>query len=269
MLGYVFALLVGLSLGVLGGGGSALTVPIFVYVMGFPAKQAIAMSLPVVGATSLAGAVGHWRAGNFDLRAGLIFGALAMVGARVGAALASRVSGATQLTVLGIVMIVAALLMLRRREAREAATAFRRERAHAAMRTAAIAVVGLGVGVLTGLVGIGGGFLFVPALVLLGRLNVKVAIGTSLFVIAASTVAGYLGYRGQVQVPWAVVATFTAVALVGLVTGTRLVPRLSSQALRRLFAYFLILMAAFILYQNRGVLTHPAGTLRPSTSGTR
>jgi uncharacterized membrane protein YfcA len=269
MLGYVFALLVGLSLGVLGGGGSVLTVPIFVYVMGFPAKQAIAMSLPVVGATSLAGAVGHWRTGNFDLRAGLIFGALAMVGARVGAALASRVSGALQLTLLGLVMIVAAVLMLRRREAEETSTPAPSRRVRGAARTAAVAGVGLGVGVLTGLVGVGGGFLFVPALVLLGRLNVKVAIGTSLFVIAASTVAGFLGYRGHVRVPWSVVATFTAVALVGLVSGTRLVPRLSSQALRRLFAYFLIVMAAFILYQNRGVLTQPAGTLRPSTSGSR
>jgi uncharacterized protein len=268
MLGYVFALLVGLSLGVLGGGGSILTVPIFVYAMGFPAKQAIAMSLPVVGATSLAGAIGHWRAGNFDLRAALTFGALAMIGARVGAALASRLSGAAQLSLLGIVMVLAAVIMLRRRET-EDADIRSSKRAYGAARTVAIAGVGLGVGVLTGLVGIGGGFLFVPALVLLGRLNVKVAIGTSLFVIAASTVAGYLGYRGQVRVPWAVVATFTAVALVGLVTGTRLVPRLSSQALRRLFAYFLIVMAAFILYQNRGVLTHPAGTIRPSTSGTR
>ena len=268
MLGYVFALLVGLSLGVLGGGGSILTVPIFVYAMGFPAKQAIAMSLPVVGATSLAGAIGHWRAGNFDLRTALTFGALAMMGARLGAALASRLSGAAQLSLLGIVMLVAAALMLRRRETEEPGLSSSR-RVHGAARTAALAGVGLGVGVLTGLVGIGGGFLFVPALVLLGRLNVKVAIGTSLFVIAASTAAGYLGYRGQVRMPWSVVATFTAVALVGLVAGTRLVARLSSQALRRLFAYFLILMAAFILYQNRGILTDPAGTLRPTSSGTR
>src|SRR3954470_23526129 len=105
MLGYLLAVAIGLSLAMMGGGGSILTVPIFVYVMHFEPKQAIAMSLPVVGATSLAGAINHWRDGNLDLRAALTFGVLAMGGAFLGARLAAHVSGIVQLTLLGLVMI--------------------------------------------------------------------------------------------------------------------------------------------------------------------
>jgi uncharacterized membrane protein YfcA len=269
MLGYALAFLIGLSLGVLGGGGSILTVPIFVYVMGYPAKQAIAMSLPVVGATSLLGAVGHWRAGNFDVRAALMFGAFAMVGAQLGALAAARLAGVIQLSLLAVVMVVAAIFMLRPRPGDAGVRAPATGTGERLAAFAATAGVGLGVGVLTGLVGIGGGFLFVPALVLFGHLAVKTAIGTSLFVIAASTAAAYLGYRTQVRVPWDVIIVFTSIALVGLVVGTRLVRRLSPQALRRLFAYFLFLMAAFILYQNRGVLADPGAALRPSNAGAR
>ena len=267
MLGYALALLIGLSLGVLGGGGSILTVPIFVYVMGFPAKQAIAMSLPVVGVTSFFGAIGHWRAGNFDVRAAALFGSLSVVGAHFGALLAARLSGVVQLSILGVVMLVSAILMLRPRPDEAMPTEhFELSTKRRALSLVAIAAVGLGVGVLTGLVGIGGGFLFVPALVLLGRLSVKTAVGTSLFVIGLSTASGFLSYRGQVDVPWRVIAAFTAIALIGLALGTRVSRRLSPEALRRLFAYFLFLMAAYILYQNRDVLVRASAAIRPSSS---
>jgi uncharacterized membrane protein YfcA len=271
MLGYLLAALIGLSLAIMGGGGSILTVPIFVYVMHFEPKTAIAMSLPVVGVTSLAGAVNHWREGNFDLRAALTFGVLAMTGAYVGARLAANVSGIVQLTLLGLVMIASALLMLRRPvrgpgvepgAAEEATT-----RHALSARMLPVAIVGLSVGMLTGIVGIGGGFLFVPALVLLARLPMKTAVGTSLLVIALNTAAGSLGYRGQVDVPWHVVLVFTAIAIVGIVLGTRVVRHVSQLALRRAFAYFLFAMAAFILYQNRAVLADPAGALRPANIG--
>src|SRR4030095_4264910 len=112
-IGYALAAVIGLSLGILGGGGSILTVPIFVYAMGYAPKVAIAMSLPVVGVTSLVGAIGHWRAGTSDLRAALTFGPIAMVGALVAAKLSMHVAGLVQLTLLGIIMIVAAVVMLR------------------------------------------------------------------------------------------------------------------------------------------------------------
>jgi len=129
--------------------------------------------------------------------------------------------------------------------------------------------LGLGVGILTGLVGTGGGFLFVPALVLLARLPMKTAVGTSLFVITLSTAAGAFGYRGQAAVPWGVVALFTLIAIVGIFIGTRLLRFVSQQALRRAFAYFLFGMAGFVLYQNRAVIAHPFAALRPSSAGAR
>jgi uncharacterized membrane protein YfcA len=260
--GFALAALIGLSLGILGGGGSILTVPIFVFVMGYTPKLAIAMSLPVVGVTSLVGAIGHWRA--VDLRAALTFGVVAMIGALASARVAARVPGIVQLTLLGIVMLVAATLMLRPPRIEETADGAATGRQHPLLVTTAA----LGVGMLSGLVGIGGGFLFVPALVLLAGLPIKTAVGTSLLVIAMNTAAASLGYHDQVDIPWSVVAAFTAIAIVGSLSGARIVRFVPQRALRRAFAYFLFVMAAFILYQNRAVLAHPGAALRPSSAGT-
>lgn len=243
----MLASVIGLSLGLLGGGGSILTVPVFVYVLGYAAKPAIAMSLPVVGATSLVGAIGHWRAGNVNFRQALTFGIVAMVGAFAGARLAVLVSGVFQLTLLAVVMLGAALSMLRRPIAQPSG-------AESVSRWLVL-VVGLGVGLLTGLVGIGGGFLIVPALVVLARLPMKQAVGTSLLVIAMNSASGFLGYLGQVDVPWAFMAVFTAIAIGGILVGTYLVRFVSQQALKRSFAVFLLVMAGVILYQNRGVFS--------------
>ncbi|HEX6049173.1 MAG TPA: sulfite exporter TauE/SafE family protein [Gemmatimonadaceae bacterium] len=271
MLGYLLAALIGLSLGVLGGGGSILTVPIFAYVMHFEPKQAVAMSLPVVGAASLVGVLGHWREGNLDVRAALPFAVMAMIGAFGGARLASFVTGVAQLALLGIVMVAAAILMLRppRLTAAAEASGVRGAPADAARRPRhlpTIALVGLAVGALTGLVGIGGGFLFVPALVLLAGLPMKMAVGTSLLVIAANALSATIGYLGQVDIPWRVVASFTVIAIAGILAGTRIVRYVPAAMLRRGFAYFLLVMAAFILYQNRVLLANPAGALRPSSA---
>jgi uncharacterized membrane protein YfcA len=251
ILGIGLGALVGLALGLLGGGGSILTVPIFVYVLGFGAKESIAMSLAVVGAVSLFGAAGHWRAGNVNLRVALIFGAVAMAGTYLGARLAVFFSGAAQLILFAVVMLLAAWFMFRpkRVEAEGAAPADLRD-----MPLALIAAEGLAVGVLTGLVGVGGGFLIVPALVLLGKVPMKQAVGTSLLVIAMKSAAGFLGYLGQVQVDWGFMAVFTAVAVGGILLGTYLVRFVPQAALQRAFAVFLVVMGTFILYQNRGVL---------------
>jgi uncharacterized membrane protein YfcA len=260
-IGYALAAVIGLSLGILGGGGSILTVPIFVYAMGYAPKVAIAMSLPVVGVTSLVGAIGHWRAGTFDLRAALSFGPIAMVGALAAARLSMHVAGLVQLTLLGLVMIAAAVVMLRGAGAERATTAMRLR------QPVLLGASGLGAGIITGLVGIGGGFLFVPALVLLAGLPIKTAVGTSLLVIAMNTAAGAAGYHGQVNIPWGVVGVFASIAIVGSLAGARVVRYVPQSALRRGFAYFLFAMAAFILYQNRSVLIHPGSALRPSSAG--
>jgi uncharacterized protein len=265
LLGLALAALIGLSLGVLGGGGSILTVPIFVYVLGFDAKEAIAMSLAVVGAVSAFGAAGHWRAGNVELRVGIVFGVVAMAGTYLGARLAVYFTGAAQLALFAVVMLLAAVFMLRGGEPVAAAVAPGAAPLPVArMPLPLIVVEGLAVGVLTGLVGVGGGFLIVPALVLLGRLPMKQAVGTSLLVIALKSVAGFVGYLGQVEVPWAFMTLFTAVAVVGILVGTRLVRHVSQGALRRAFAVFLLVMGAFILYQNRTVFLPGAATAAPA-----
>lgn len=250
-LGLSLATLMGLSLGLLGGGGSILTVPIFVYVLGFGPKESIAMGLAVVGATSLVGAAGHWREGNVDLKAALTFGGLAMAGTYGGARLAAFVPGAIQLTLFAAVMLVAAWFMFR--NSRGAQAAQLPGEAPPAPSFLLIAVVSLGVGLLTGLVGVGGGFLIVPALVLFGRLPMKQAVGSSLLVIALNSFVGFAGYLGQVQVPWGLLGGFTALAVGGILLGTWLARFVTQGALKRAFSVFLVVMGAFILFKNRTV----------------
>ncbi len=250
--GYALAALIGLSLGVMGGGGSILTVPIFVYVLGFDPKIAIAMSLPVVGTTSLIGAVSHWRDGNVKLRTAAMFGLVAMAGAYAGARFSIFLSGSLQLIILAIVMLLAAVSMFRsaRRDSQVAVGATGENRVSLGL----LIPVALGVGLLTGMVGIGGGFLVVPALVLLARLPMKQAVVTSLLVIAMNSVSGSLGYFGQIAMPWGFMFAFTAVAAAGILAGTRIVRFVPQAALKQGFAVFLVLMGTFILYRNRGEL---------------
>lgn len=213
------------------------------------------MSLPVVGATSLVGALSHWRAGNVNLRIAVLFGLVAMAGSYTGARFAALLSGTLQLLLLAIVMIVSAVSMLRPTVPTERASA----------SPALLALVGVGVGLLTGIVGIGGGFLIVPALVVLGRVPIRQAIGTSLLVIAMNTVSGAAGYASHVSFDWRVVFLFTALALVGVLAGTRLASRVPAASLKRAFGVFLILVGALILVQNRHALASPGADASAST----
>lgn len=259
ILGLLLAATIGLALGLLGGGGSILTVPVLVYALGVDAKPAIAMSLAIVGVTSLLGAALHRRLGNVRIDVAAPFGLVAMLGAYAGATLAKSLSGATQLALLAIVMLAAAVSMLRRAHVEAPAGA--------SPRLALLVPVGFGVGVLTGLVGIGGGFLIVPSLVLLARLPMREAVGTSLLVIAMNSAAGLAGYLGVVPFDWAFLARFTAVAAVGAAAGTVLGARVPQPALKRGFAVFLLVVGGFVLYRNRGVLH--AESLSASSSAPR
>jgi uncharacterized membrane protein YfcA len=262
-LGLALAALIGLSLGLLGGGGSILTVPVLVYVLDLAAKPAIAMSLPVVGITSLVGAALHWRLGNVRVPTALTFGLLAMIGAFAGAKLAGFLSGAVQLVLLAIVMLAAAASMLRGtvRSRGEAETT-------APPRLALLVPVALGVGVLTGLVGIGGGFLVVPALVLLARVPMRQAVGTSLLVIAMNSASGFAGYLGSVDLDWGFLAGFTTAAVVGALVGTALVALVPQAALKRGFAVFLLAMGGFVLYKNRDAFRTIATSTSPAAPAT-
>jgi len=249
LVGYGLAALVGLALGLLGGGGSVLTVPILVYALGFAPKTAIAMSLPIVGAISLVGGIHHWRAGNVRLASTFAFGVAAMAGAFAGARLGALLSGATQLVILAAVMFAGAASMFR-----GGAVAGLEPRTGPRGTMALLLAAGAGVGVLAGLVGIGGGFLIVPALVLLAGLPMKQAVGTSLVVIAMNSAAGTLGHLGRVSLPWSFMAGFAAVATAGVLTGAALVKLLPHHRLQRAFAGFLMAVGLFILYQNHAAL---------------
>jgi hypothetical protein len=265
ILGYTLAALIGLSLGLMGGGGSILTVPIFVYVLGYDPKLAIVMGLPVVGVTSLVGAIGHWRSGAVDLRIAALFGVVAMAGSFVGARLAVFLAGAVQLSMLAVVMMCAAVLMFRSaRRAPVAAGASEPVAPKAALSL--LLPIALCVGLMTGLVGAGGGFLVVPALVLLAHEPMKRAVGTSLLVIAMNCASGFAGYFGRVDVPWEFLAGFTLVAVGGILAGTYLVRFVSQRALKQAFAVFLIAMGTFILVKNRDKL-HGAAS-RPAARAT-
>ncbi|HVF03018.1 MAG TPA: sulfite exporter TauE/SafE family protein [Rubrobacteraceae bacterium] len=257
-LGLLLATLIGVSLGLLGGGGAILAVPIFTYVMGFGAKEAIASSLVVVGVTSLFGTAEHWREGHVRLRTALIFGVFAMIGAYLGAQLATLFSDAAQLILFAVVMLVAAFFMFRdnnKEESDEDEGGSEPEDYSVAGVSlgcaAGLTVLGVAIGVLTGLVGVGGGFLIVPALVLFGKLPVKDAVGSSVLVIAMNSASGFVGYLGKVEIQWGTIVLFTALAVAGSFAGTYLVRFVPANALQKAFAVFLVAMAIFILYENR------------------
>jgi uncharacterized protein len=248
-LAYLFAGGVGLILGLLGGGGSILTVPVFIYVLHAQPKAAIAMSVPVVGVTSLVGAWGHWRQGHVEIRQALLFGTFAMVGSYLGASAAVFVPGSAQLVLLSLLMVAAALSMLRRTSAIVAKALNPRPPLDIYTRGAGGAA-GFVIGALTGLVGIGGGFLFVPALVLLAGVSIKDAIGTSLLVIAMSSFAALIGYAGQTAIPWRLVALFLLSASGGILAGVYLMRFIPPRPLQRGFAVLLLLIASLMLAQN-------------------
>ena len=241
------AVLIGLSLGLLGSGGSMLTVPILVYLAGEPPKLAIVEGLAIVGFIALAGAIPHAIHRNVDLRSVVYFGVPGMAGAFAGSAVAAYVPGAIQLTIFAAVMIVAAAAMVRGRPEAPAD-----DEPHPAWR---VALPGLGVGLLTGLVGVGGGFLIVPALVLLLGVPMRRAIGTSLLVIALNCAAGFAKSlhvltESGLSVNYRLVILFVIIGGAGSFVGHRVAQGMPQEALRRGFAGFLVLMGAFILWRE-------------------
>ncbi|TMS53514.1 sulfite exporter TauE/SafE family protein [Mycobacterium sp. DBP42] len=236
------AVLVGVSLGLLGGGGSILTVPLLAYVAGMEAKQAIATSLVVVGVTSAVSTLSHARAGHVQWRSGLLFGAAGMVGAYLGGLLSYVVAGSVLLIAFTVVMTATGIAMIK---GRNACTPTART-----MPIAKVLLMGLGVGVVTGAVGAGGGFLVVPALALLGGLPMPVAVGTSLLVITMNSAAGLAGHLSTVPIDWTIAGAVTAAAVLGSLLGTRLAAHVDPDVVRRGFGWFVLVMASVILGQE-------------------
>jgi uncharacterized protein len=236
---------IGIALGLLGGGGSILTVPLLVYVAGLDAKAAIASSLFVVGVTSLFGLISHARAHRVRWRTGLIFGAAGMVGAFAGGKVGTLLPGALLLIGFAIMMAITAVAMIRGRKTVKAVH-------HGDLPVVRVLIDGVVVGFVTGIVGAGGGFLVVPALALLGGLPMPVAVGTSLLVIAMKSFAGFAGYATSVPIDWQVTLLVTAGAIVGAFIGSAVAGKVHPDRLRKGFGWFVLVMAVFILGQELG-----------------
>ncbi len=245
MLGFaaLLAVAIGIALGLLGGGGSILTVPILRYTLDMPAHTAVAGSLFVVAVTSAVALVSHARAGRVRWRTGLLFGATGMLGAYAAGRVAYLIPASVLLFGFVAMMIATSVAMLLPRRARLAPPT-------GDLAVGKVLAEGLVVGAVTGLVGAGGGFLVVPALAVLGGLPLPVAIGTSLLVIAMKSTAGLLGYLGTTDVPWTPVLMVTAAAVVGSLLGGRWVGRIDERTLRRGFGGFVLAMAGVVTWQE-------------------
>jgi uncharacterized membrane protein YfcA len=251
------ALAIGISLGLLGSGGSILTVPVLHYLLGQPEKVAIGGSLLVVGLIALAACIPYARRRQLDWPNVLWFGGPGMAGAWAGASLATIVPGALQMALFAAVMLLAAWRML---------TASALEPERALPQRWAVVAGGTAVGLLSGLVGVGGGFLIVPALVLLAGVGMANAVGTSLAIISMNAFAGFARYVGvlqdqELQLNWPLLLIVAAVGIAGSLLGGRLGRKLPQRTLRRLFGIFLLLMGAFIALDSVPAVLQKLGHL--------
>jgi uncharacterized membrane protein YfcA len=248
--GVVLALAVGLVLGLLGGGGSILAVPIFLYVFHVPPKPAIAMSLVVVGMSALVGFLTHWRQGTVNVRIAAMFGLLAMMGSFAGARIARFVPAPIQLAMFAAFAFTGAILMLRDSLRTPRASATPTDGAPSLRFSPLLAAEAIGVGVLTSLIGAGGGFLIVPALVLVANVPVKEAVGSSLLIIAMNATSGVAGYLGQVAFDWRLVAWFAGVAAIGAITGTKFMRRLPAARIKQAFAIMILVLGTYLVVRR-------------------
>lgn len=240
LLGFV----IGLALGMLGGGGSILTVPALVYLVGQTPQAAVTTSLAIVGANSLLGAFFHNLKGTCNWGVAAIFGGAGMVVAYLAAGLSKMFSPPALLVAFAILMLMIGVVMLFQKE--------RRQPVDVCVRPNWLAVLtgGAGVGLLTGILGVGGGFLIVPALVLLVGLPMSQAVGTSLLVIAANSFAGFAGHLDTPGFDPILTLVFVAAGLAGTFAGARVGQRLPAYRLRQAFAVFVVGLAVFLLVDN-------------------
>jgi uncharacterized membrane protein YfcA len=250
-LGAGLALLVGFVLGLLGGGGSVLTVPILIYALHVPVKTAIATSLCVVGLVAFIGFLSHWRQKTVAVRVAFAFGPAAVVAAYVGAKIAKHIPPTAQLILFAVVGLAGSVLMLRGTFKKSTAAVSDQYEFNADSRTLTLlALQGLGVGLLTGLIGVGGGFLIVPALVIVAKLPMRLAIGTSLLVITMNALSGFAGNIGTVPIDWLLVGWFTGVAALGSIIGASLSKRAPQRQLKQIFGVLLIGVSLYVLYRR-------------------
>lgn len=258
----------GLTLGLLGSGGAILTTPILLFLLKHPEKQAIAESLIIVGIIACWGAIASHRARNLDFRAAIPFACGSIPAAFVGAWLGNQAPGALQLVVLGALMLTASVLLLKPPKL-QGGGADTTPDAHAHRHPLFMLAVGAGVGSLTGFTGIGGGFLFVPALVIVAPLPMRRATGTSLALISLNCAAGIIPYlRSDIHLGLRTILLFGALGIVGAIIGARMANRIDQRTLRMLFGVFVLLLAAYILSRKApALLASSPGPAQKQTSG--
>ncbi len=245
LLAVPFGLAIGLSLGLVGAGGSILAVPVLVYVFDEPVKSATTASLMIVGASALVAAIARVGRGCICWRLAIVFGVTGAVGTVAGTALSSRASGEAILVLFALVMLTAAYGMVRRGNDDDASVE------EPPLRWSRVLPLGIGLGAMTGFFGIGGGFLVVPALVLFLGVPLRRAAGTSLLVIAMTSAGGLVVHLTSGSRPdWGVALVFTAAAVVGGLGGTRFARRASPASLTHAFAALVVVVAVFLLIEN-------------------
>lgn len=247
LLAIIGAIVIGISLGLFGSGGSILTVPVLMYMVDMPADLAIASSLIIVAGISLFGSLSYIKRRQVSWRHFWVFGIPGMCGTYGGAWLGTLVDSRWQLLVFSLLMIVAAVLMWRSKS--PAANE------QPAMNYFKVVLEGLTVGIITGFVGVGGGFLIVPALVLLAGLSMPVAVGTSLLIIVIKSIAGFFKYyavmaANDVTFDWTVIGIMIAGGVLGTIFGAKVGQKLPKEKLQKGFAAFLVGMGIFVITKS-------------------
>ena len=259
IIGYLASILIGISLGLIGGGGSILTVPVLVYLFGVEPVLATAYSLFIVGASSLVGAWPKYKQGFVNIKTAIIFGIPSIVAvfatrkylvpaipSQPGTIAGIEITKPLLMMLLFAVLMVAASFSM----IRSKASTNEDEPAEQKFNYPLILVEGALVGMLTGLVGAGGGFLIIPALVMLSKLPMKQAVGTSLLIIAAKSLIGFTGDLGNSSMDWTLLLSVTALAISGIFIGDRLSKKIDGNKLKKGFGWFVLIMGLYILAQQ-------------------
>lgn len=263
ILGFALAALVGISLGLIGGGGSILTVPILVYVMGVSPILATSYSLFIVGSTAMVGAFNNWRKGFVQIKTALLFGLSSISTVFITRkfiipAIPKHILtvGRFELTqniltmvLFAILMLVASIAMIRNGNKKEVEQQIDKLQVKK-INLPKLLMYGIAIGLATGLLGAGGGFLLIPTLVLLVGLPMKEAVGTSLLIIALNSLIGFTGDLGHFVIDWLFLAKITAIAVAGIFIGGYLSKKIDGAKLKKAFGWFVLIMGIYILIKE-------------------
>jgi uncharacterized membrane protein YfcA len=259
IIGYLASALIGISLGLIGGGGSILTIPVLVYLLGVNAIDATAYSLFIVGATALVGAYPKYRQGLVNVKTAIIFGIPSIIAVFISRKLLVPAIPSTLFSIgslvitksilmmllFAVLMVFAAVSMIKNQKVASTQTETKQKHYNPL-----ILLEGVKVGILTGLVGAGGGFLIIPALVIFTGLPMKVAVGTSLLIIASNSLIGFIGDFGHFQMNWSILFSVTGIAIIGIFIGNYLSLKIDGAKLKKGFGWFVLIMGIYIIIKE-------------------